>query len=86
MALIKTDYEDVRLQPTRAGHPLLATPRANYFLLVHTMGEFKSYSGFFFLYIVRLTDFQTGIQADSVFFKKLTHVYSKSAIEIRTLN
>jgi hypothetical protein len=26
MALIKTDYEEGRLQPTRAGHPQLATP------------------------------------------------------------
>jgi hypothetical protein len=34
MALIKTDYEEGRLQPTPAGHPQLATLRANYFLLV----------------------------------------------------
>jgi hypothetical protein len=34
VALIKTDYEEKRLQPTPAGHPQLATPRANYFLLV----------------------------------------------------
>jgi hypothetical protein len=34
VALIKTDYEEGRLQPTPAGHPQLATPRANYFLLV----------------------------------------------------
>jgi hypothetical protein len=33
-ALIKTDYEEGRLQPTPAGHLQLATPRANYFLLV----------------------------------------------------
>jgi hypothetical protein len=26
MALIKTDYEEGRLQPTKAGHPQLATP------------------------------------------------------------
>ena len=26
MALIKTDYEEGRLQPTHAGHPQLATP------------------------------------------------------------
>jgi hypothetical protein len=26
VALIKTDYEEGRLQPTQAGHPLLATP------------------------------------------------------------
>jgi hypothetical protein len=32
--LFKTDYEDGRLQPTPAGHPQLATPRASYFLLV----------------------------------------------------
>jgi hypothetical protein len=32
--LIKTDYEEVKLQPAPAGHPQLATPRANYFLLV----------------------------------------------------
>jgi hypothetical protein len=34
VALIKTDYEEGRLQPTPAGHPQLATPRANHFLLV----------------------------------------------------
>jgi hypothetical protein len=34
VALIKTDYEKGRLQPTPAGHPKLATPRANHFLLV----------------------------------------------------
>jgi hypothetical protein len=33
-ALIKTDYEEGRPQPTPAGHPQLATPRTNYFLLV----------------------------------------------------
>jgi hypothetical protein len=33
-ALIKTDYEKGRLQLTPAGHLQLATPRANYFLLV----------------------------------------------------
>jgi hypothetical protein len=32
--LIKTDYEEGRLQPTQAGHSQLATPPANYFLLV----------------------------------------------------
>jgi hypothetical protein len=32
--LFKTDYEEGRLQPTPAGHPQLATPRANHFLLV----------------------------------------------------
>jgi hypothetical protein len=32
--LIKTDYEEGRLQPTLAGYPQLATPRANPFLLV----------------------------------------------------
>jgi hypothetical protein len=32
--LIKTDYEEGRLQPTPAGHPQLATLRANPFLLV----------------------------------------------------
>jgi hypothetical protein len=32
--MIKTDYEEGTLQPTPAGHPQLATPRANYFLLV----------------------------------------------------
>jgi hypothetical protein len=26
MALIKTDYEEGRLQPIQAGHPQLATP------------------------------------------------------------
>jgi hypothetical protein len=26
VALIKTDYEEGRLQPTQAGHPQLATP------------------------------------------------------------
>jgi hypothetical protein len=34
MALIKTDYEEGRLQPSPAGHPQLATLRANHFLLV----------------------------------------------------
>jgi hypothetical protein len=34
VALIMTDYEKGRLQPTPAGHAQLATPRANYFLLV----------------------------------------------------
>jgi hypothetical protein len=34
LALIRTDYEEGRLQPTPAGHPKLATPRANHFLLV----------------------------------------------------
>jgi hypothetical protein len=34
VALFKTDYEGRRLQPTPAGHPQLATPRASYFLLV----------------------------------------------------
>jgi hypothetical protein len=34
VALFKTDYEEGRLQPTPAGHPQLATPGANYFLLV----------------------------------------------------
>jgi hypothetical protein len=29
MALFKTDYEEGRLQPTPAGHPQLAIPRAN---------------------------------------------------------
>jgi hypothetical protein len=33
--LFKTDYEEGRLQPTPAGHPQLANPGANYFLLVH---------------------------------------------------
>jgi hypothetical protein len=32
--VIKTDYEEGRLQPTPAGHPQPATPRASYFLLV----------------------------------------------------
>jgi hypothetical protein len=40
MTLIKTDYEEGRLQPTLAGHPQLATPRANYFLLVMQMISF----------------------------------------------
>jgi hypothetical protein len=35
VALIKTDYEEGRQQPTPDGHPQLATPRANYFLLVY---------------------------------------------------
>jgi hypothetical protein len=35
MALFKTDYEEGRLQPTPVGHPQLATPRANHFLLVY---------------------------------------------------
>jgi hypothetical protein len=35
VTLFKTDYEKGRLQPTPAGHPQLATPRANYFLLVY---------------------------------------------------
>jgi hypothetical protein len=34
VALIKTDYEERKMQPTPAGHPQLATPRANHFLLV----------------------------------------------------
>jgi hypothetical protein len=34
VALIKTDYEKGRLQPIPNGHPQLATPRVNYFLLV----------------------------------------------------
>jgi hypothetical protein len=34
VALIKTDCKEGRLQPTPAGHLQLATPRANYFLLV----------------------------------------------------
>jgi hypothetical protein len=34
VALFKTDYEKGRLQSTPAGHPQLATPRANPFLLV----------------------------------------------------
>jgi hypothetical protein len=34
VALIMTDYEEGRLQPTPAGHAQLAAPRANYFLLV----------------------------------------------------
>jgi hypothetical protein len=34
MALIRIDYKEGRLQPTPAGHPQPATPRANYFLLV----------------------------------------------------
>jgi hypothetical protein len=34
VALFKTDCEEGRLQPTPAGHRQLATPRANYFLLV----------------------------------------------------
>jgi hypothetical protein len=34
VALIKTDYEKGRLQPTPASHPQLAPPRVNYFLLV----------------------------------------------------
>jgi hypothetical protein len=34
VALFKTDYEEGRLQPTPAGHPQLANPGANYFLLV----------------------------------------------------
>jgi hypothetical protein len=29
VALIKTNYEEGRLQTTPAGHPLLATPRVN---------------------------------------------------------
>jgi hypothetical protein len=33
-ALIKTDYEEGGLQPTPADYPQLATPRANYSLLV----------------------------------------------------
>jgi hypothetical protein len=32
--LFKTDYEEGRLQPTPGGHPQLAIPRANSFLLV----------------------------------------------------
>ena len=31
VALIKTDYDEGRLQPIPAGNPQLATPRANYF-------------------------------------------------------
>ena len=34
VTLIKTDYEEGKLQLTPAGHPQLATPRANYSLLV----------------------------------------------------
>jgi hypothetical protein len=34
VALIMTDYEEGRLQPTPAGQAQMATPRANYFLLV----------------------------------------------------
>jgi hypothetical protein len=34
VALIMTAYEEGRLQPTPAGHAQLATPWANYFLLV----------------------------------------------------
>jgi hypothetical protein len=34
LALIRTDYEKGRLQPTPAGQPKLATPRANHFQLV----------------------------------------------------
>jgi hypothetical protein len=34
VALIMTDYEEERLQPTPADHSQLATPRANYFLPV----------------------------------------------------
>jgi hypothetical protein len=49
MALIKTDYEKGRLQPTPAGHPQLATPRANYFLLVY-----KSFQNYFIFLILGL--------------------------------
>jgi hypothetical protein len=35
VALIKTDYEEGRLQPTPAGHPQLATPRATTFYWFH---------------------------------------------------
>jgi hypothetical protein len=41
MALIKTDYEEGRLQPTPAGHPQLATARLNYFLLVYIVNKQK---------------------------------------------
>jgi hypothetical protein len=34
VALIKTDYEKGKLQPTPAGHPQLAIRRPSYFLLV----------------------------------------------------
>jgi hypothetical protein len=43
VTLIKTDYEEGRLQPTPAGYPQLATPRANHFLLVY-----KSFQNFIF--------------------------------------
>jgi hypothetical protein len=32
VALIKTDYEEERLQPTQAGHYQLATPTTHYWL------------------------------------------------------
>jgi hypothetical protein len=37
VALIMTDYEEGRLQPTPAGHAQLANPSVNYFLLVWLM-------------------------------------------------
>jgi hypothetical protein len=43
VTLIKTDYKERILQPTPSGHPQLATPRANYFLLVY-----KSFQIFIF--------------------------------------
>jgi hypothetical protein len=42
VALIKTDHEEGRLQPTPAGHPKLATPRANHFLLVISCVIFRT--------------------------------------------
>jgi hypothetical protein len=40
VTLFKTDYEKGRLQATPAGHPQLATPRANPFLLVYVIFHF----------------------------------------------
>jgi hypothetical protein len=37
VTLIMIDYEEGRLQPTPFGHAQLATPRANYFLLVDVL-------------------------------------------------
>jgi hypothetical protein len=39
VALIKTDYEEGRLQPTQAGHPQLATPL---FLSLHDILKKKN--------------------------------------------
>jgi hypothetical protein len=56
VALFKTDYEDGRLQPTPAGHPQLATSRANYFLLVLLSLPLSVFSSFFLLFS-RLSEF-----------------------------